>query len=666
MKHILLTILGSFYIFYVSAQNNIRINGQINDTVILQIENPKGSIQWQSSTDNKTWTDISGENNEIYKVTISSESYYRATVSGMSCGTIVTNSIETAFFNEAIDTLSINDTEMLLFQCYLPIRAWYGKEVGTNLTELGTDIYTRGLDNRALDIANYDTINELNANYLTALWNELYRGLINCNAAVNFIGKSSLSDVEKTKKEAEVRFLRAFYLWHIVETWGGAMYTLDFRPLEQNSFSTVPVDTMYNQIIRDLIFAETNLPAKSEVKTELSKQVARAFLARIYLTRGINDKALSYSEMIIKSGEFALSNNLDSVWYIHNRQNPEFIYALDNTIYPDPLNSYAENIYNYSNNVTFLCLREGGNQNHLMFEIRYESLSWGLMRSIQDGRGYQRYMPTKFFIDLFDETTDKRFNSSFKNVWYANYIDLIPNWKHNYYINGIKYAVPAEKVGTDMFALEDTAVYFSKTPVPKSQKAKFDTTDLYYFHPEKGYLIIDINDMYQPNGTPDSANNRQYYFPITKKFYDNTKASIAQQYSSRNAVILRISEMYLIAAEAAYKTGNTVLAYDYLLALANSRSYTGDGAALLSKYGINSGTDIDIDFILDERARELAGEQLRWFDLKRTGKLVERVAAHNTDVGNNIKEFHNLRYIPINQPELIYKFDGLKQNPGYE
>ena len=40
---------------------------------------------------------------------------------------------------------------------------------------------------------------------------------------------------------------------------------------------------------------------------------------------------------------------------------------------------------------------------------------------------------------------------------------------------------------------------------------------------------------------------------------------------------------------------------------------------------------LTLDFILDERARELGGEQQRWFDLKRTGKLLERVKAYNPD-----------------------------------
>ena len=46
---------------------------------------------------------------------------------------------------------------------------------------------------------------------------------------------------------------------------------------------------------------------------------------------------------------------------------------------------------------------------------------------------------------------------------------------------------------------------------------------------------------------------------------------------------------------------------------------------------------LTIDFILEERARELGGEQQRWFDLKRTGKLIEYVKKYNPDAKDNIK-----------------------------
>ena len=61
-----------------------------------------------------------------------------------------------------------------------------------------------------------------------------------------------------------------------------------------------------------------------------------------------------------------------------------------------------------------LIQREGGNTGHVMYEIRYENTSgWGMVRDLENGRGFQRWMPTKFFIDLFDETKDERFVSQF-------------------------------------------------------------------------------------------------------------------------------------------------------------------------------------------------------------------------------------------------------------
>ena len=63
--------------------------------------------------------------------------------------------------------------------------------------------------------------------------------------------------------------------------------------------------------------------------------------------------------------------------------------------------------------------------------------------------------------------------------------------------------------------------------------------------------MIDINDMYLPDGSPnDDIINRQFYFPITRKYEDPTRLELATAFSKRDAYVFRISEMYLIVAEA--------------------------------------------------------------------------------------------------------------------
>jgi hypothetical protein len=74
---------------------------------------------------------------------------------------------------------------------------------------------------------------------------------------------------------------------------------------------------------------------------------------------------------------------------------------------------------------------------------------------------------------------------------------------------------------------------------------------------------------------------------------------------------------------------------------------------------------VTLEFILEERTRELLGEMVRWFDLKRTGTLVDRVKRYNAEGANNIQEFHNLRPIPQDQLDRVSNKEEFKQNEGY-
>jgi hypothetical protein len=211
-----------------------------------------------------------------------------------------------------------------------------------------------------------------------------------------------------------------------------------------------------------------------------------------------------------------------------------------------------------------------------------------------------------------------------------------------------------------MFHTGDTAILFSKKPVADSLKATVAGIE-WYIHPKKGYLIIDINDMYNPDGTYTDKMQRQFYFPITKKYADTTLTDMAvNPFSRRDAPVFRISEMYLIACEALMNTGQRSEALQLMNTLRQTRAIAGKETQMAI-----AEADLTLDFILDERARELATENLRWLDLKRTGKLVERVKAHNPDAAPYIQDYHNLRFIPQDELDAAFNKSTFYQNPGY-
>ena len=140
---------------------------------------------------------------------------------------------------------------------------------------------------------------------------------------------------------------------------------------------------------------------------------------------------------------------------------------------------------------------------------------------------------------------------------------------------------------------------------------------------------------------------------ITKFFYGKTDENASYEGNNKDRMKFRLAETYLLLAEASINLGDTQTAAD-AINVVRERS----GASK-----INAG-QATIDFLLDERIRELVGEELRRFTLVRTGKLLERTKKYNTVSGPKMDEHHALWPIP---QSIIDSNTGAEypQNPGY-
>jgi len=130
----------------------------------------------------------------------------------------------------------------------------------------------------------------------------------------------------------------------------------------------------------------------------------------------------------------------------------------------------------------------------------------------------------------------------------------------------------------------------------------------------------------------------------------------------KDYMLMRLGETYLLLAEAQFKQGKLQLAADNINVLRQRAfaDYPVSGKVLAS--------DITLNFILDERARELVGEENRRMTLMRTGTLVERSLRLNSNDAQHpttgLTAKNNLLPIPLTEIQLN-KDAVLAQNPGY-
>lgn len=153
-------------------------------------------------------------------------------------------------------------------------------------------------------------------------------------------------------------------------------------------------------------------------------------------------------------------------------------------------------------------------------------------------------------------------------------------------------------------------------------------------------------------------------YPGNKNLWTTTKNNYVNMSKP-----FRLGEIFLIAAEAAAKTGNEAEANHYLNSIRYSR---------IKNYDLTSSVgETLLNYIYEERAKELFGEGFRFYDLKRLHRGFKRYASHEENskldgvVVNNTKSvtyaIDDYRYTwPIPKAELDANPQlRSQQNPGY-
>ncbi|MDR2936921.1 MAG: RagB/SusD family nutrient uptake outer membrane protein, partial [Rikenellaceae bacterium] len=205
---------------------------------------------------------------------------------------------------------------------------------------------------------------------------------------------------------------------------------------------------------------------------------------------------------------------------------------------------------------------------------------------------------------------------------------------------------------TETIAKSDTAMWFTRNSIPDAK--------------DRNYACLDRNAIYNADGTANSLTILQGYTAL-KKFESPGwyTGDLGNSYTYADQLVFRLSDTYLLAAEACYRLGGTELtnAATYINVVRNRACEGHDGSM-----DIASG-DVNVDFILAERARELCGEYTRWIDLKRMGKeVMSKYIDSNPDikaVGKFNIDTHYVWPIP-DGAEINYVTNPDEyQNPGY-
>ncbi|RZK61600.1 MAG: RagB/SusD family nutrient uptake outer membrane protein [Hymenobacter sp.] len=537
---------------------------------------------------------------------------------------------------------------------YSGLRNVFGNEEAEYMAVQGTDEFMRGIAaNQGYEDYNRGLLNSTNS-AATNQWGIMYRYINGANGVIQYATSvQGIAPATVTQVVAEAKVLRAVYYFMLVQLYGDVPLQLTFVDVPTKDIKRAPVADVYTAIIKDLTDALGGIADKPAQPGRVTRATALHVLSKVYLTRATSPakqsgdyaSAAQYAtELLANQARYGvgLEANTADVFREGNENGKE---VLMNVQFSQDATFSGQNAFDPT----------GANQTNFFFRSRYDLLP-NLDRSTAYGRPYARFTPTPFLIGSYIlpgetgrqvGTTDTRWTNWWTTTWLANSPGL-------HVLTGGRVA-----------ALGDTAAQYYNRELLPAERTRINSR-------AGGAYVV---------GTP--ANFTTQFSPVMNKYDDATRTGVNNP-SDRPLIVYRLADTYLIAAEANFYLGKLDDARGYL----NTVRERAGAAGKKTQMDINN-SQITIDFILDERARELCGEQMRWMDLVRTGKLYERVqkyvpalttrtappggtdtygsdAAKNIVAGNTPTQFL-LRPIPQTEIDRTtgQPSGGITQNPGY-
>lgn len=605
---------------------------------------------------------------------------------------------------------------------YRHMRTLYGNGYFMSNCQNGTDEATWGqsADGNFKDLDMTGNIGSLNSNSFppSMIWGSVFPYI---NTANGIIEKGPSFGIQESLV-SEARFFRAFDYFLLVQTYGGVPLDLGSGELTFNTSAvttsvrnTVP-EVYTKAIFPDLLKAIDNLPAQPRVTGGVTKNVARLFLAKAYLTYGwwlenpnniptypetprtdpAGHNAQWYYQQAYDVALAGINNpgpySLQPTFYDVNEgskdRNSECMLYADHTA--------SSQYYNEGDPTGFGAAWSPDNFAAWMQTWNYTNLkssktaAWApadIVSSVQRaatqslGRPWVRMAPPIGVIKntFADKTLDSRYDGTFVTTYRGN-------WEKAGLGNITLYnanSLPVQPGGAILTFLNDD----TQTPeYPKSTDANYNNGQGQN-GVGAGTLPGRADWVVAPNGI-----SRMVYPGLWKigtySTLDPNGLGYPNAGLTRPFNVAKFSEFYFIAAEAAVKGASGVMSARDLINVIRARAgkwrfsnaqnttFIADNSAALTAA---TPSTITIDYILAERSREYYGEFYRWYDLIRTQKWNEVAATYQIGGVNygdhtpqtftrNIQKFHYLRPIPQSQLDNMSLSAAEKakyQNPGY-